>query len=92
MPPQNEDTILPAGRFNVAPFGPTGVINNNSLDTVGQGLKKVFAQPFETPRQFTTKFETSQKGNPTADGDGNNYIFSEISPLSMSVFSESFEL
>ena len=71
-PPQDNDTILPAGRFNVAPFGPTGVINNNSLDTVGQGLKKVFAQPVDAPRQFNAGPETQPKGGvgQSADGGG----------------------
>jgi hypothetical protein len=73
---ENKDTILPAGRFNIAPFGPTGVINNNSLDTIGQGLKKVFAQPFETPRQFTAGPDTKPKGGvgPSADGGGGGSI------------------
>jgi hypothetical protein len=69
---ENKDTILPAGRFNIAPFGPTGVINNNSLDTIGQGLKKAFSQPIDTPRQFSSGPENQPKGGvgPSTDGGG----------------------
>jgi hypothetical protein len=46
------DTSLPMGRFNVAPFGEIGVINNNDFSAVGQGLKKMFKPQTEMPRQF----------------------------------------
>jgi len=49
------DTMLPMGRFNVAPFGPTGIMNNNDLTTVGQGLKKMFNPQTEMPRKFEVK-------------------------------------
>jgi len=49
---QEQDTPLPMGRFNVAPFGETGIINNNNLTTVGQGLKKIFNPQIDIPRQF----------------------------------------
>jgi hypothetical protein len=73
---ENKDTILPAGRFNIAPFGPTGVINNNSLDTIGQGLKKAFSQPIDTPRQFSSGPENQPKGGagPSTDGGGGGEV------------------
>jgi hypothetical protein len=58
------DTPLPMGRFNVAPFGPSGVINNNDLSTVGQGLKKMFKPQTEMPRKFHSneKFVANKRG------------------------------
>jgi hypothetical protein len=49
---EDGDIALPMGRFNVAPFRETGVINNNDFSAVGQGLKKMFKPQTEMPRQF----------------------------------------
>jgi hypothetical protein len=40
--------------LGVKPFGPTGVVNNNNLSSVGQGLKKIFKPQPEYPRMFSS--------------------------------------
>jgi hypothetical protein len=47
-----KEPLLPMGKFNVAPFGPTGIMNNNNLSSIGQGLKKMFNPQMEVPRHF----------------------------------------
>lgn len=62
---------LPIGRLEIAPFGPTGIINNNSFDAVGQGLKKIFSSPVEMPRHFKSGPEVAPQQK-TASSNNND--------------------
>jgi hypothetical protein len=88
----NQNSGLPMGKINIVPFGPNGVINSNNTTAIGQGLKKMFNPQIEIPRTFRSQNIPMAGENQSSGANGNNYAFSQTDPLSMSTFTESFEL
>jgi len=54
--------------MGVDSFATTGVVNNNSLSTVGQGLKKIFNPQVQVPRLFDSEASLPRQKRNTSSG------------------------